>query len=628
MTVLLKNNAQSFLAVAISASDVTLTLVSGGGAAFPVAGGSNYFYATLSTTAGSYEIVKCVALSGDILTVVRGQESTTAIAFAAGSRVELRVTAQAVIDAINDRVSAKDDASEIPYTPAGTGIVVTNVQNKLRQVVSAIDYGADNTGVADSTSAIQLALNQNNIVFLPAGRYRINGTLDMALGGIMHGATNSGDYFPGHPGKDGTLLFKDAASSAGPIVRMKECSGIHHLQFDHQKINGGTDGIIAMDPVSTTTYASIDNVAIMGHRTTDTTGVTSCIGIKFDGSATTARVQFANRVSNYHITNCDIGVFLGGLANANAFTNGISRECHVHYELKGNATHGCIENVFTGLVCYTIVTMSPLAICFKLTQYAALNAFIGYTTEAYGYEFFEGPTGNSLNIFLGASNENASWTSQMNLRYMAPENVKNFTKHYLTSKTTNDRNVVGTGAKYYEQFFIDGTMPEANNNAGTFQAADADSKVIFRFNDTFKFLNFKSFRCRLKVFAYAPFGLGMHMADVEFLYRVTDSGTPPYGGQLCVTDVVKKGGLITGLYFITGKTGNATMGVGIVCGTMGGAYQVVNIRCFLEYEVLDYATDSDFFDNYVGLKTKTTAAATADDVTDAISLLTVADTTV
>ena len=531
-----------------------------------------------------------------------------------------------VVPVVQGGVTKKASLNELGFVAAGSGVTRT-IQSKLRDVVSALDYGADNTGVADSTNAIQLALNENNIVFLPAGRYRINGTLDIPLGGVMHGETNTGDYFPGHPGKDGTLLFKDSASSNGPIVRLKECSGIHHLQFSHQKIGGASNGIIGMDPVATTTYASMDNIYIMGHLTGDLTGATSCFGIKFDGSATTARVQFANRVSNYHITACDIGVFLGGLANANVFTSGVTRECYVHYELKGNATHGCIENVFTSLVLYTIVPMTPQSICFKLTQYAALNAFIGYTTETYGFEFSEGATGIGLNIFLGASNENASWTSQANLRYMQPYNVSNFAAYYLASKTTNDRNVVGTGASYFEQFFVSGTMPEANNNAGTFVAADPDSKVIFRFNDTFKFQNFKSFSCRLKVFVYGNSGSGMHVADVDFMYLVADSATPPYAAKLCVNQVFNNpsGGQITGLYFITGKTGNVTQGIGITCGNFG-AFQVVNIRCVLEYQVFDYEADSDFFSNYVGLKSTTTAAATANDVTDAIDLLTVGET--
>lgn len=535
-----------------------------------------------------------------------------------------------VVPVVQGGVTKKASLNELGFASAGASSVTRTIQSKLRDIVSALDYGADNTGVADATSAIQTALNQNNIVYLPAGKYRIDGTITMPLGGVLHGQTNTGDYYPSHPGKDGTLLFKDSASLAGSIIIMRECSGIHHLQFDHQKINGATGGIIGMHPSETVTYASMDNIYLMGHRTTDTTGATSCFGIKFDGTDNPAavRVQMGNRVSNYHITNCDIAVFLGGHANVNVFTNGVLRTNHVHYELKGNAVWPAIENIFSGITCYNISPpLSPLSICFKLTQYAQFNAFIGYTTESEGYEFSEGATGISQNLFCGVANENASWTSQANLRYMQPENVSNFAKYYLTSKTTNDRNVVGTGATYFEQFFIDGTMPEANNNAGTFVASDPDSKVIFRFNSTFTFLNFKSFGARLKVYVYGNSGAGMHVADVTFKYLVADSATAPYAAKLCVNQVFNNptSGQITGLYFLTGKTGGIAQGIGITCGNFG-AFQVVNIRCVLEYEVFDYATDSDFFYNYVGLSSKTTAAATANDVTDSISLLTVAQT--
>lgn len=524
------------------------------------------------------------------------------------------------------------DGATVGGLPGGgfkqsTSAAVRSVEAKLREAASVVDYGADPTGASDSTSAFAAALAAHPNVFVPAGRYRINGTVTVPNGCTLFGATSTGDYYPSYPYTDGTLLFKDATSSNGPILRLSECSSIRYMQLDHQKINGGTDGIIALHPTLTTVYAVIQSIFIMGHRTTDTTGSTTCYGIKFDGSTTTARVQFFNRVMGAHITNCDVGVFLGGLANANVFTNIVSRECHVHYELKGNSSHDCLENAFSGMGCFTIVPMSPTAICFKLTQYAKHNSFTGYSTEAYGVEFSEGTTGISNNIFAGESNETASWTSQQNLRYMQPENVSNNAKFYLASKTTNDRNVTGTGASYFEQFFVSGTMPEANNNAGTFQAADADSKVIFRFNDTFTFLNFKSFGARLRVYVYGNSGSGMHVADVTFKYLVADSATPPYAAKLCVNQVFNNpsGGQITGLYFLTGKTAGIPQGIGLVCGNFG-AFQVVNIRCVLEYEVFDYATDSDFFSNYVGLSSKTTAAATANDVTDAIDLLTVAET--
>jgi hypothetical protein len=121
MTVKLKNNAIGYLASAISASDVTASLTAGTGASFPTLGASEYFYATITATNGVFEVVKVTARTTDSLSIVRAQESTSALAFAAGALVELRVTAQAVTDAISDQI----DTLETDYfAAAGTGTAV------------------------------------------------------------------------------------------------------------------------------------------------------------------------------------------------------------------------------------------------------------------------------------------------------------------------------------------------------------------------------------------------------------------------------------------------------------------------------------------------------------------------
>ena len=97
MTVRFFNNVASALASSASDSATTLTLVSGGGAKFPLSAGE-WTYATLTTAAGSIEIVKVTGVAGDVLTVVRGQDGTTAQAFAAGDKVEARLTAQGLVD--------------------------------------------------------------------------------------------------------------------------------------------------------------------------------------------------------------------------------------------------------------------------------------------------------------------------------------------------------------------------------------------------------------------------------------------------------------------------------------------------------------------------------------------------
>lgn len=96
MAVLINNNAASRLASSITAAATSLTVTTGEGAKFPAPTGGDWFPVTLLKADGSSEIARCTARSGDVLTVTRGQEGTSAIAFSAGDRVELRVTKAAM----------------------------------------------------------------------------------------------------------------------------------------------------------------------------------------------------------------------------------------------------------------------------------------------------------------------------------------------------------------------------------------------------------------------------------------------------------------------------------------------------------------------------------------------------
>ena len=78
------------------------------------------------------------------------------------------------------------DASQVSYDPPFTGSVATNVEAKLAQTISVLDFGADPTGVADSTTAIQDAIDaapQGGAVYVPNGTYEISNALviDKAL---------------------------------------------------------------------------------------------------------------------------------------------------------------------------------------------------------------------------------------------------------------------------------------------------------------------------------------------------------------------------------------------------------------------------------------------------------------
>jgi hypothetical protein len=206
MGVILKNNATSTITTAISASDVGLAVAAGTGSLFPTLGASDYFYATLVSSGGTYEVIKVTARVGDTMTIVRAQEGTTAQSFVSGSRIEVRVTAASITDMVDEH----DQASEISFAPtgaisstnvqdaiaeldsekvslsalaassgsslvghiaSGTGATARTLQAKLRDFVSVKDFGAVGNGVANDTTAVQAAIDTGSDIYFPAGNY-------------------------------------------------------------------------------------------------------------------------------------------------------------------------------------------------------------------------------------------------------------------------------------------------------------------------------------------------------------------------------------------------------------------------------------------------------------------------
>lgn len=80
----------------IASGDTSVDVQAGDGALFPNPSGGDYFYLTLIDSSGNREIVKCTARSTDTLTIDRGEDGTSARAFSADDKIELRLNAAAL----------------------------------------------------------------------------------------------------------------------------------------------------------------------------------------------------------------------------------------------------------------------------------------------------------------------------------------------------------------------------------------------------------------------------------------------------------------------------------------------------------------------------------------------------
>lgn len=95
MTILWSNNASSTVSGSITAVSTSVALAAGTGVIFPQPSGTDYFVATFydQATKTQYEIVHVTSVVGDVATIVRAQEGTTAQPWNAGDIFANLVTA-------------------------------------------------------------------------------------------------------------------------------------------------------------------------------------------------------------------------------------------------------------------------------------------------------------------------------------------------------------------------------------------------------------------------------------------------------------------------------------------------------------------------------------------------------
>ena len=198
------NNASATLAASINSTVTTIALAAGNGALFPSTGGGDYFFVTLVDSSNNLEIVKVTARAVDNLTVVRGQDGTTAKSFVAGDKVELRPVAAALeaiqtestdaIEAHVDAVSGAHVATAVANDPDGN-ITSINVQDAINELDGLVDDRVKKVGdTMSGTLSVTLTGSGN------------------AVSGQSVGASNYGGSFTNNEGS--VLINFNAAGSA------------------------------------------------------------------------------------------------------------------------------------------------------------------------------------------------------------------------------------------------------------------------------------------------------------------------------------------------------------------------------------------------------------------------------
>ena len=171
------------------------------------------------------------------------------------------------------------DASQVTYDPPFTGSVATNVEAKLAQTVSVVDFGAVGDGVTNASSAFTAALTASKSISIP-----------------------SGDY-----------LLSSSVTTDAPVV-------INGLDADSSLLTGG----LVIDSTQTR-YGYVLNVNLDGPNTGTGIGLTvdETHRMKFDG--VTAREYLNGAEFNYAylnvLINCEFA-FNGTGALFKNFTNG------------------------------------------------------------------------------------------------------------------------------------------------------------------------------------------------------------------------------------------------------------------------------------------------------------------
>ena len=284
MAVKFTNNAATTLAANINSSATSISVTDG--SVFPTITGSDHFYVTFDDTTNK-EIVKVTARSSNTLTVVRGQDNTTARAFSSGDKAELRIVAALLEDVktevtstlnvdtfTSDGTSAAFTLSQAPssednlivfiegvyqnpadFTLSGTTLTLDAVPPNTRKVVAYHVSGAvsgnnlnhDQFTANGSTAAFTLSISpihENNTQVFIDGVYQQKDSYSVS------GTTLTLDANPANGAKVEVMTFTQTDVNTLPASFVSGLTEVTAVGADHFMIFDATDSALKKSLVS------------------------------------------------------------------------------------------------------------------------------------------------------------------------------------------------------------------------------------------------------------------------------------------------------------------------------------------------------------------------------------------
>lgn len=174
MGIVLKNNAKSTLSSGISSLDTNIPVTDT--SSFPSVSGGDYFYATIESTSGTYEIVKVTQVNASSFDVTRAQENTIAVPFNSGSRIELRITVQSLEDHFDSTLTAAQILDELlTVDGAGSGLNA-DLLDGIDSTAFALLSGAAFTGNVSTTGTFDVTSGTATI-----GKHALSGDASLTF---------------------------------------------------------------------------------------------------------------------------------------------------------------------------------------------------------------------------------------------------------------------------------------------------------------------------------------------------------------------------------------------------------------------------------------------------------------